>query len=323
MSQPSVLHVLRPGLLTTVQDLGRRGHQSTGVAVAGPMDAFSHRLANWLVGNGPDAATFECTLIGPHLEVESDGLVAVAGADFDLTLDGMSVPMHTAWPVRRGQVLAFGRRRQGARAYLAMGGGGILTTAVHGSRATHLPSRVGGLDGRALRAGDQVPVPGAAPVVHRRARGLVLPTAGRARLRVLPGAEVSWFAEAAWQTLTRVSFQVSPRSNRMGYRMEGPPLPVRRHDAMLSEAVARGSVQVPPSGEPILLMADHQTTGGYPRIAHVISADACVAGQLAPGDFVEWVACGPDEALAALTAREHELAMQTGGEATGGGVWAT
>jgi biotin-dependent carboxylase-like uncharacterized protein len=294
-----------------------------GIAEAGPMDPFSHRLANWLVGNTPDAATLECTLIGPHLEVTGDAMLAVAGAEFDLTVDGRPVPMHTAWCVRAGQMLAFGRRRQGARAYLAIGGGGVMTPPVMGSRATHLPSGMGGLEGRAIRAGDLLPISECLEGAPRWARGLLLPAAGRARLRVMPGAEVTWFVETAWHTLTHVSFQVSPRSNRMGYRMEGPPLPMRRHDALLSEAVARGTVQVPPSGEPILLMADHHTTGGYPRIAHVISADACVAGQLTPGDFVEWVACGPDEALEALRVREHALAVQTGGDAVGGGVWAT
>jgi antagonist of KipI len=323
MNGNAALLVLRPGLLTTVQDLGRRGHQSVGIAEAGPMDPFSHRLANWLVGNEPGAATLECTLIGPQLEVTCDTTVAVAGAEFALAVDGRPIPMHASWPVRRGQVLSFGRRQQGARAYLAVGGGGVMTPPVLGSRATHLPSGMGGLDGRALRAGDVLPIGTAAATVRRRAAGLVLPSAGRARLRVMPGAEVSWFAETAWQTLTHVSFQVSPRSNRMGYRMEGPPLPMRRHEALLSEAVARGTVQVPPSGEPILLMADHHTTGGYPRIAHVISADACVAGQLAPGDFIEWVACGPDEALEALRVREHALAAQTGGDSVGGGEWAT
>jgi len=323
MSEAAWVRVLRPGLLTTVQDRGRRGHQADGMAEAGPMDPFSHRLANWLVGNSPEAATLECTLIGPQIEMGCDTTMAVAGAEFDLTVDGGPVPMHTTWPVRRGQVLAFGRRHQGARAYLAIGGGGVLTPVVLGSRATHLPSGIGGLDGRALRAGDALPVMAAGAGVRRRASGLLLPTAGRARLRVMPGAEVSWFADTVWHTLTHVSFQVSPRSNRMGYRMEGPPLPMRRHDDMLSEAVARGTVQVPPSGEPILLMADHHTTGGYPRVAHVISADACIAGQLAPGDFVEWVACGPDEAVEALQMREHALAVQTGGDAVGGGLWAT
>ncbi|MBM3780576.1 MAG: biotin-dependent carboxyltransferase family protein [Acidobacteria bacterium] len=322
MSEASALRVVRPGLLTTVQDRGRWGHQRMGIAEAGPMDPFSHHLANWLVGNGPYAATLECTLIGPHLEVLCDLTLAVAGAEFDLTLDGSHVPMHTSWPVRAGQVLAFGRRHQGARAYIAVSGGGVLTPLVYGSRATHLPSAMGGLDGRVLHAGDVLPVSPGGDAVRRRAGGLVLPSSGRARLRIMPGAEAPWFTTTAWQTLTHVSFQVSPRSNRMGYRMEGPPLPLRRHDALLSEAVARGTVQVPPSGEPILLMADHQTTGGYPRIAHVISADACMAGQLAPGDFVEWVACGPDDALEALRAREHALAVQTGGDFLGGDVWA-
>jgi antagonist of KipI len=301
------LLVVRPGLMTTVQDLGRFGYQTSGVSVAGPMDAFSHRLANQLVGNDPDAATLEVTLIGPEIVVEADTTIAIAGAQFDVIYDGRLLPIGASMAVSRGRQLRFGRLHQGARAYLAVAGG-IQTPDVLGSRSTHLVSHIGGLDGRALIAGDRLPIlepSGSAPA--RKAIGLTLPTGGRARLRVMPGPQEEWFAPEAFQALSSVSFRVSPRSNRMGYRLEGPPLVRTREGEPISEPVGMGAIQVPGAGEPILLMADRQTAGGYPKIGYVISADLPLAGQLAPGDFVEFVACTRQEAVAALIARERQL----------------
>lgn len=303
------LRIVKPGLLTTVQDLGRWGYQVDGVPVAGPMDGFSHRLANHLVGNRPDAALLEVTLIGPELLAEIDMTLAVCGADFDLACDGEPVSTGATFRLRAGQTLRFGRRHRGARAYLAIAGG-VLTAPVLGSRATHLVSRMGGIDGRALQAGDVLPVvPGALQPAHR-ARGLTLPSGGRTRLRVLPGSQQTWFGDEAWRALTSVSYRVSPRSNRMGYRLEGPPLARARHDEPISEPLAMGAIQVPAAGEPILLMADRQTAGGYPKIGYVITADLCLAGQLAPGEFIEFDRCAEREAVAALIARERELMAQ-------------
>jgi biotin-dependent carboxylase-like uncharacterized protein len=303
------LHVSRPGLLTTVQDLGRWGHQVDAVPVAGPMDAFSHRLANHLVGNTPDAALLEITLIGPELVAETPVTMAVCGADFDVACDGETVVTGATFGVRAGQTVRFGRRHRGARAYLAVAGG-ILTAPVLGSRATHLVSRMGGLEGRALTVGDVLPVAGVAAPPSNRARGLTLPSGGRTRLRVLPGSQSSWFGDEAWRALTSVSFRISPRSNRMGYRLEGPPLPRLSDAEPISEPLAMGAIQVPAAGEPILLMADRQTAGGYPKIGYVITADLCLAGQLAPGEFIEFDRCSEREAVAALIARERELMAQ-------------
>jgi biotin-dependent carboxylase-like uncharacterized protein len=303
----AAIHVLRPGLLTTVQDLGRWGSQATGVPVAGPMDTFSHRLANLLVGNPEHAATLEITLIGPELEFGAPTTIAVCGADFDLTADGQSLTTGVSYAVAQGSRLHFGRRRAGARAYLAISGG-IQTRPILGSRATHVVSAMGGLDGRALVAGDRVPIlPSISSNAPRRATGLTLPSSGRARIRVLPGAQAEWFESTALSTLANVSFRVSPRSNRMGYRLEGPPLLRRRTEEPISEPLAFGALQVPAAGEPILLMADRQTAGGYPKIAAVIAADLPLAGQLAPGDFIEFVWCSRQEAAAALIARERPL----------------
>lgn len=309
MTEPIGLRILRPGLLTTVQDLGRWGHQADGVPVAGPMDSFSHRLANHLVGNRPDAALLEITLIGPELAADQDLTIAVCGADFDLTCDDQAVPTGATIRVGAGQTLRFGRRHRGARAYLAVAGG-VQTTPVLGSRATHLVSHMGGLEGRALVAGDVLPVASGAAPRANRARGLTLPTGGRARLRVLAGSPQSWFGDEAWRALTGVSYRISPRSNRMGYRLEGPPLARLAQDEPISEPLAMGAIQVPAAGEPILLMADRQTAGGYPKIGYVITADLCLAGQLAPGEFVEFDRCTEREAVSALIARERELMAQ-------------
>jgi antagonist of KipI len=303
----AALVVVKAGLLTTVQDLGRFGHQASGVPVAGPMDSFSHRLANQLVGNDPGAATLEVTLIGPELIVETDTTMAITGAHFDVACDDRLVPTGASFGVRAGSRLKFGRVHHGARAYLAVAGG-VQTPPVLGSRATHLVSRMGGLAGRALVAGDRVPIATAAvPRPHRKSGGLTLSPKGRALLRVLPGPQDHWFAPDALKMMVTVSFRISPRSNRMGYRLEGPPLRRVKDGELISEPVGIGAIQVPAAGEPILLMADRQTAGGYPKIGHVISADLPLAGQLAPGDFIEFVLCSQPEAVTALIARERQL----------------
>lgn len=303
----NAIHVVRPGLLTTVQDLGRWGHQASGVPVAGPMDSFSHRLSNALVGNRRSAATLEVTLIGPELQFERACSIALAGADFEVACGNRPIPIGTSTWLDDGARLQFGRRRAGARAYLAVAGG-VLTPPLLGSRATHVVSRMGGVEGRALIATDVLPIhAGQAPAPVRRAPGLTLSPSGRVRLRVLPGPQADWFTSEALQTLSSTSFRVSPRSNRMGYRLEGPQLARSRSDEPISEPLTFGAIQVPAAGEPILLMADRQTAGGYPKIGCVIAADWPLAGQLAPGDFVEFDLCDRQQAGAALIARERPL----------------
>ena len=301
------LLVLKPGLLTTVQDLGRYGHQASGVPAAGPMDAFSHRLANQLVGNDADAATLEITLLGPELIVGVDTTMAIAGGHFEVACDDRPVALNSSFTVQKGQRIKFGRIVEGARAYLSVAGG-IQTDPVLGSRATHLVSGMGGFQGRALRSGDRVPIAGdSAARPARKSGGLTLPTKGRALLRVMAGPQADWFEPDALKTIAGVSFRISPQSNRMGYRLQGPPLVRAREGELISEPLGLGAIQVPSAGEPILLMADRQTAGGYPKIGYVISADLPLAGQLAPGDFIEFHLCSQQEAVAALIARERQL----------------
>jgi len=313
------IHVLKPGMLSTIQDRGRWGLQAQGVAVAGPMDPCSHRLANALVGNAAADATIEITLVGPELEFEAERFVAVAGAEFELTVDGRGVPMNAGFLVPAGGQLRFGRRGRGARAYLAVEGG-IRVEPILGSRSTHLTSGMGGLDGRALKAGDRLPLAdathsGASPASAPRASIVPLPER-EARLRVLPGPQEDYFSNDSLDALQSATYRISTTSDRMGYRLEGPKLAHARGADIISDATPLGVLQVPASCQPILLMADRQTTGGYPKIATVISADISVAGQLGPGDAIRFAVCSPREALAALIAQERALMAVESGEAS-------
>lgn len=304
------LLVVRPGLLTTVQDRGRWGYQDRGVPVAGPMDPVAHRTANALAGNPPEAAALEITLIGPELVCSDDRVMAVAGAAFDVSVGGRRVPPRGVFEAPRGATVAFGRRLGGARAYLAVSGG-LDVPIVLGSRATHVMTRMGGLDGRPLRAGDDVPLgrplecagppPPAAGGPSTDAAGL--PPV----VRVLPGPQEERFVADALGALQSGPYRLTPESDRTGYRLEGPTLAHSRRADVISDATPVGSLQVPSSGRPILLMADRQTAGGYPKIATVIAADLPVAGQLAPGDTVRFRVCSPREALSALIAQERTL----------------
>jgi len=301
-----VLEIRRGGLMTTVQDSGRWGHQRDGVSVSGAMDRVAHRVANALVGNESTAATLEVTMIGPEVICLRDVVIAVTGADLSPRVGQQPVPLDQAVPLAAGSVLSFGLRRQGARAYVAFAGG-IDVPVVLGSRATHTPSDLGGLGGRPLRAGDRLVLRQRGPLPSRRVSGPVTRLmAGGARVRILPGPQVESFPSDALASLTQSRFVVSTESNRMGYRLKGSSVPVPAGE-MISDVTFPGAVQVPPSGEPILLMADRQTAGGYAQLAIVISADMPLAGQLAPGDWVQFELTTRSEAIAALVEQERAL----------------
>jgi antagonist of KipI len=300
------LLVVRPGMLTTVQDLGRWGWQDRGVPVAGPMDAYSHRLANILLGNPDGAAALEITLIGPELEADEDTVCVTAGARFDATVNGEAIDVSRPFDLPAGHRVRFGARHAGARATLAVRGG-FSVPAIFGSRATSVVSRMGPFGGRPLLAGDVLPVgPPANGKTSSTGRALSMP-AGGARVRFIRGPHEAMFTSDAFSTLLASRFTVSVQSDRMGYRLEGPSLHHVSGADMLSDATPIGSLQVPASGQPILLMADRQTTGGYPKIGTVITADVPVVGQLAPGDWIAFSECTRAEALVAL--REQEAAL--------------
>ena len=315
------LTVLRPGLFTTIQDGGRWGYQDRGVPVSGPMDRQAHRLANALVGNPPDAATLEATLLGPELRFDQPTVMAVTGADLEAAIDDKPAAIDTPHRVKSGGILRFGARRSGTRAYIAIDGG-IDVPVILGSRSTHVVSGLGGIDGRALRAGDRVslgspndersePNPLWRKPLRFAPQETITRTIHGARLRAMRGPQNYQFEESALDWLAGTRFTVSPQSDRMGYRLvpgsSRIPIPESRIPAgsMISDAAFTGGIQIPPSGDPILLMADRQTTGGYPQIATVITADLPLAGQLAPGDWIEFALCTRVEAIAALTEQEE------------------
>jgi antagonist of KipI len=306
------LNVIRPGILTTVQDLGRWGRQGSGVPVAGPMDGYSHVLANRLVGNDERAAALEVTLMGPELVPDEDVICAVAGAAFSVAVNGAPVLLHAAFRVPAGARLRLGQRSAGARATLAVRGG-FDVQPQFGSRATSLISRMGPFEGRPLIAGDVLPVGEAntrAAVTAGATGNTVVPLQlprGGARLRVIRGPHEMKFTQAAFEALFNSRYVVTSSSNRMGYRLEGTVLTHSGKADILSDATPIGSIQVPASGQPILLMADRQTTGGYPKIATVITADLPLAGQLAPGDWIEFSACSRSAALDALRRQRGRL----------------
>jgi antagonist of KipI len=276
------------------------------------MDEYSHALANRLVGNSGRAAALEVTLMGPDVQAQGEITCAVAGATFALTVDERAVPMHVAFTLRSGQRLRFGARSAGARATLAVRGG-IDVPLVFESRSTSLSSRMGPFGGRPLKAGDVLPIGPQAVDAREPPESsplpLVLPEGG-ARLRIIVGPQEEFFTSAAYRTLFESRYLITPLSNRMGYRIEGPALEHAGRADMLSDATPLGSIQVPASGQPILLMADRQTTGGYPKIGVVISADLPLAGQLAPGDWVEFAPCTREAAVDALKSRHGRLGMR-------------
>jgi biotin-dependent carboxylase-like uncharacterized protein len=285
------VHVVKPGLLTTVQDRGRWGFQALGVSVAGPMDPVSHRIANALAGNAGDAAALEVTLVGPELVFDDERIVAVAGAEFEIAIDRQPVSGTGSFVVPAGATLRFGHRLRGTRDTCRRRG--IDTPPVLGSRATHLPSAMGAW--RPSARGGRSPVvrhgPPAAPCGRARAGGVPnsVPD-GRATSASCRGPNPT-LATAVNDALQSAPYRIAPSSNRMGFRLSGPPLAHTRGADVISDATPLGVVQVPASGQPILLMADRQTSGGYPKIATVITADIGLAGQLGPGDTIAFAVC--------------------------------
>jgi antagonist of KipI len=303
------LVVHRPGLLTTVQDLGRWGHQSAGVPVAGPMDSWSHRLGNRALGNADGAAVLEVTIIGPLIECEVGTRMAITGATCPITIDGEHVRSPLLLEAAAGTMIDIGECQAGTRGYVAVAGG-FDVPVVLGSRSTDLRSGFGGYGGRAVHAGDRLHY--AAAPVHPAVRELPGAAVGPARdritrLRVMRGPAEEPAADRAFIALTRGSFRVSSQSDRMGYRLEGGVVAVGTTASMVTAPTTMGLVQVPPSGEPILLMADRHTTGGYAAVAVVITADLPLAGQLGPGHAVTFEACTLEDARRALRQMEAHL----------------
>ena len=295
------IKVISPGVLTTVQDTGRFGHQAAGIPEAGAMDRASLRLANALVGNPEDAAALELTVFGGTFEFDGKGTIALTGADMRPYLNGNRMSMNTAVPVKAGDRLELGVASRGMRAYLAVSGG-IDVPVVLGSRSTDLKSRLGGLEGRKLRAGDvlengsrpqaaaelaEVQGTPCEPVLQRLAKATS--PEGVTQIRFLFGPQDAMFAEDAKKTFTDSIYTLSAACDRMGYRLEGAAVPSLNGTDILSEGICFGSIQVPANGQPIVMMADHQTTGGYAKIGTVLSEDLPLLAQLGPGKRIHFV----------------------------------
>ena len=331
------LEVIAPGLLTTVQDTrGRPDLARYGVPTAGAMDPFAAAAANALVGNEHDAAVLEVTIVGPTLRFTTHTAMALAGADLSAAVDGQPVQPGWSWLVRAGSIVSFGDRRSGARAYVACAGG-LDVPAILGSRSADVRAGFRGLAGRPLRAGDRVPIRPAADLVSRCGRYLAAAAAASGNpgqpLRVLPGPHMDRFARDALDNLCGAEWSITDQADRMGYRLAGPRLHHADGADVASLGLPLGSVQVPGNGQPIVLLADHQPTGGYTVPACVIRADVPLLAQRGPGETVRFVWTTPAEARealraqhAALLAVEHDTTTwaglrwaESGGQAVGSG----
>ena len=302
--------VIKPGLQTTVQDRGRFGFRAFGLSPGGPMDSLAARVANLLVGNGPDAAILEMTLLGGSFRFETKSYLAVCGADMGCKLNGVPIRAWSAFSVPPGGELTFGHAVSGCRAYLAVRGG-ITVPTVLGSRATSLRAGIGGYGGRALRAADRVPCgldSGDVTAQRFLPAHLVPEYPEEIRLRVLPGPQDDLFEPDGIKTFFSSVYTVTPRNDRMGYCLDGPPVRHRNGADIVSDALCAGAVQVPGDGLPLVMTADHQTTGGYAKIGAVIGPDLSRLVQARQGTRVRFVRCSDSEAVRVLRLQEELLA---------------
>ncbi|PYF74002.1 5-oxoprolinase subunit C family protein [Pedobacter nutrimenti] len=304
------IRVIKPGLLSSIQDLGRYGYQKSGMAVSGAMDGLALQIGNLLLGNAKETAGLECTLLGPVLVFEKDQLIALTGGDLSAQIDGLAVPMWKPLYVHRGAVLSFGKAVKGCRTYLCVYGGFNLPEVLS-SASTYLKAGIGGWKGRALKRDDLIPfkrlytkslkkfnwssVPGIYPDLQSN------------RIRVLEGPEFKSFTRKSRSDFFEQSFSLSTQADRMGHYLDGPLLYRDQNGELLSAAVSFGTVQVPPQGKPIVLMADHQTTGGYPRIAQVITADLTCMAQMQAGHQIRFEGIGLAQAQELLVKRKQQL----------------
>jgi allophanate hydrolase len=303
------LAVLAPGIHTTVQDLGRLGYQALGVPVSGALDPVALRLVNGLVGNPPGTGGLEFLYKGPTLEVAAESVrVAVAGCELEVLGEAARrIPPWQSVSLVRGTRFGLGATRDSSCGYIAIEGG-LALTEVMGSQSTYARAGFGGFEGRALRAGDRLPL--ARQEVEARSEiRLAAPPDRRAprRVRVVLGPQDAHFTEAALATFLAESFTVSKDADRMGLRLDGPGLSHARGYDIASDGIATGAIQVPGSGRPIIMLADHQTTGGYPKIATVVSADLPAVGRLRPGDSIAFRAVSTGEAEAARRSLEADI----------------
>ena len=293
----SSLVVESPGLLTTVQDLGRAGFGVMGVSASGAADQVALQIGNRLVGNAPSAAALEMTLTGGTFAFPEGGVICLTGADFGAQLDGRELIPWKAHAILPGKRVSLGATRDFARSYLCVAGG-IVAEEFLGSASTHLLSGMGGWEGRALEKGDVLQVGEVTERIRqkRMAPGILDALRPSKTVRLTRGPQFEWFSEEIRKRLCDEEFRVSEEANRMGSRLEGPLLAVKEKKEMISEGAPLGAIQVTPSGQAIILFVEQQTTGGYPKIANVIGADLHCVGQLRPRDAIRFTEVPLEEA---------------------------
>jgi antagonist of KipI len=307
----SSIRVQAPGLQTTVQDLGRQGSGPAGVSPSGAADPISLRLGNRLVGNDENVAALEMLLLGGTFVFAQGAIVALAGSDFGATLDELRIGVGMSFKVRPGQTVRMGSTTSGARCYLCVQGG-IEVKPFLGSASTHILSGLGGFEGRPLRKGDVLRIGSA----RKRFRKRIISSQASAYLshrkilRVTSGPQADRFSESLLRSFYAGSYRIGEQSNRMGLRLEGAVISQRGAGAMITEGVSLGAIQVPAGGAPIILFVEQQTTGGYPKIANVISADLHRVGQLRPRDEIRFEQVTFDDAQALLVEQEKLLASK-------------
>ncbi|NMD69718.1 biotin-dependent carboxyltransferase family protein [Bacillus sp. DNRA2] len=303
-----MLTILKPGLFTSVQDLGRYGFQQYGVITSGAMDQIAHRISNILVGNSEHAPTLEITMIGPKLKFNQDCLIAICGGKAEPKIDGASIKCWRPVLVKQGSVLEFGTISEGCRAYLAIAGGFNIPIVLN-SRSTYFRAKLGGFKGRTLKAGDQISIDTPSALSKRLINTLnnkqtqkpfheanwlinssIVPSyREHPSIRVIKGRHFDLFDQASQTKFFENTFSILPQSDRMGYRLTGPRLSLTEQHEMISEAVSFGTIQVPADGNPIILLADHQTTGGYPKIGQIAAVDLPLIAQAKPGTKVRFI----------------------------------
>lgn len=312
--------VLKPGVLATIQDLGRFGSQKYGVIVGGAMDSLAVRIANILVGNEVGEATIEVTMYGTKLQFEDEHLIAITGGNLEPKIDGKPLSMWRPTLVRKGQVLTFNSPISGCRAYIALSGG-IQVPEVMGSKSTYIQANIGGYKGRELRKDDVLfcgEVSEQGDTFIRKLKKLNTPVQWSVnyspfyfykseRIRILKGSEFDWFENKSQRNFLSKPYKITLNANRMGCQLEGEKLSLINKSELLSEGVTYGTIQVPTNGMPIILMAERQTTGGYPKIAQVITVDLPKLAQMQPGNTIRFETISIDEAEKLLIQQEHDI----------------
>ena len=301
--------VLNPGVLTTVQDFGRIGYQQFGVSVSGAMDPRAMRFANLLVGNPENEAVLECTMLGPQLQFDETTIIAVTGGNLGPTLDGQPLKTYCAYKVNAGQTLRFAGLRSGCRDYIAFAGG-LDIPEVMGSRSTYMKAKIGGFKGRKLEKGDAIGFRDPKTELFNLDKRSLTPEfvpRDVYTLHVIMGPQDDMFTEEGIKTFLSETYTVTPEFDRMGCRLDGPVIAHVNGGDIISDGIAFGAVQVPSAGKPIIMLADRQTTGGYTKIANVMTADFRILAQLKAGDKVRFEKISVAAAQEALLAERGAL----------------